>query len=104
MEKTIGNVIIRMIDVDSADKNKMQEIADAYEKKKVDIIEFVFHSLQERYSELKADGLEEALGIPVIDIDADQVLYYKQTIDAEHVFSFEYIGMFDKCAYFSING
>lgn len=104
MEKMIGNVIIRMTDVDSADTNRMNEIANAYEKKKIDIIEYVFHSLQERYSELEADGLEEALGIPVIDIDADQVLYCKQTIDTEHVFSFEYIGMFDKCAYFSING
>lgn len=104
MEKMIGNVIIRMTDVDSADTNRMNEIANAYEKKKIDIIEYVFHSLQERCFELKADGLEEALGIPVIDIDAEQVLYYKQTIDTEHVFSFEYIGMFDKCAYFSING
>ncbi len=61
--------------------------------------------LQEIYPNIDVEIVKASLGRPTIDFDNGTVDYLEQTLDNEHIFSFEVMDdNFNELQYFSIDG
>ena len=73
-----------------------QELADSYEDKLPDIIDYVLPEATAMFGSVSKAELEQALGIPQIDLDREVISYLEQKMDDMHIIEVEFSGLFDE--------
>lgn len=81
-----------------------KELADSYEEKLPEIIEFMLPEIQEIFGDVSEEELMEAIGIPQIDLDREIISYLEQTLDDIHIIDVEFSGIFDEFFEVKIDG
>lgn len=81
-----------------------KQLADAYEKKLPDVIAFMLPDIEECFDVSDAAAVKDALGKPLIDLDAETITYLEQTFDDEHIIEVEFGGIFEEFYGTSIDG
>lgn len=73
-----------------------KELADSYEDKLSEIIDYVLPEVTTMFGSISKAELERALGIPQIDLDREVISYLEQTLDDMHIIEVEFGGLFDE--------
>lgn len=89
-----------------ADYEKIaSEIAECYETKLDSIAEFLLdEDISDFWGEISVDELKKALGVPVINLDNESIVYLEHILDDEHIIEFEYEGILENFMYLNIDG
>lgn len=88
-----------------------KKIAECYKKELTKIVDFIlknddFKSFYGEYN-LNKEAIVEKLNKPTIRIlneNSGVVIYTEHLLDDTHIISFEFIGLFEKLAYLSMDG
>ena len=77
-------------------EEQAKELAECYEDKLPELIDFMLPELQDVFGELSAEEVADSLGTPLVDLDREVISYLEQTLDDMHIIDIEYGGMFDE--------
>ncbi len=80
-------------------------LAENYNSRLNEIIEFMLPDLKELYGQITAEDVKVKLGKPTIDMTRSTVTYLEQSFDSDHIFEFEFMddGL-NELGNFSIDG
>ena len=81
-----------------------KDLANIYEVKLPDIVNFLLPDVSEMFGVSDADIVQKTLGKPQIDLDKSMIVYCEQTLDDVHIISVEFAGLFTEFYYTSIDG
>lgn len=80
------------------------DLANIYETKLTEIIEFILPDVKEMFDVDDADKIKKSLGKAQIDLDRSILSYLEHTLDDTHIIDIEFNGLFDEFLYSSIDG
>ena len=100
----IGSVSFLCEEVSDEMEEQAMRLAECYEEKLPEIIDFILPELEDVFGELTSEEVEEALGSPLVDLDTEMIMYLEQTLDELHEIDVEYGGDFDEIYNVSIDG
>lgn len=85
--------------------NAVGTLAENYNSRLKEIIEFMLPDLKDVYGQITAEDVKIKLGKPTIDLSMGTVTYLEQSFDSDHIFEFEFMDdEFKKLENFSIDG
>ena len=94
--------------VDEGCKNPQKvftEYFELYNEKIDEILKFVLENgIAEFYGEMDLDTVKKKLGNPTINVSLNEISFYENTFDDEHIISFEYADGFKKFYHFRMDG
>ena len=77
-------------------EKRVTELAEAYQAKYPQIVAFVQRGVSGLYGDIPAKVLEQSLGMPLIDLDWNTIMYLEHTLDKTHAIEVEFGGKFDQ--------
>lgn len=77
-------------------EKRVTELAEAYQAKYPQIVAFVQRGVSDLYGDIPAKVLEQSLGMPLIDLDWNTIMYLEHTLDKTHAIEVEFGGKFDQ--------
>ena len=80
----------------AASRSNPAELAEAYQAKYPQIVAFVQRGVSGLYGDIPAKVLEQSLGMPLIDLDWNAIMYLEHTLDKTHAIEVEFGGDFDQ--------
>lgn len=85
-------------------EEKAQELAEIYESKVPEIVEFIMEDVVDFWGDISKEELSDALGVPEIDCDIDTLTYVEHTLDDVHIITVEFDGLLEELLMTSIDG
>ena len=70
------------------------ELAQAYEKRLPDIVDYLMPDIKEMFGITNPDVIANSLGKPSIDLDRGTLTYLEHTMDSLHIIEMEFDGIF----------
>lgn len=70
------------------------ELAQAYEKRLPDIVDYLMPDIKEMFGITNPDVIANSLGKPSIDLDRGTLTYLGHTMDSLHIIEMEFDGIF----------
>lgn len=96
------NLVCENLDEESI--RKAENLAKAYEERKVALLEYIKKEIIDVYGEIELSELEKALGRPLIDVNREVISYLEHTLDADHIIDVEFSGLLETFHSVSIDG
>lgn len=104
-ETQINGITFICEEVEADFEKIASEIAECYENKLDSIAEFLLdEGISDFWGEISVDELKKALGVPVINLDNESIVYLEHILDDEHIIEFEYEGILENFMYLNIDG
>lgn len=70
------------------------ELAQAYERRLPDIVDYLMPDIKEMFGITNPDAIANSLGKPSIDLDRGTLTYLEHTMDSLHIIEMEFDGDF----------
>jgi len=75
-------------------KKRAVELAQVYEKRLPDIVDYLMPDIKEMFGITNPDVIANSLGKPSIDLDRGTLTYLEDTMDSLHIIEMEFDGDF----------
>lgn len=89
---------------DEDTEDRATELAEAYYDKSDEIINFIIGHIGNTFLETESEIFDKNIGKPLIDMDTQQLIIPYRSSLSSHYLTVEFVGVFDRLIYFSMDG
>lgn len=100
----LNGIIFLCDEVNDEHKQYALDLANAYEEKLPDIIEFMLPDIEEFFEVDDVEVIRNSLGVPQIDLNMGMLTYCEHTLDDTHLIDVEFRGVFTEFDLMGIDG